>query len=165
MSTKLGEKLVPLLGDMWEKLEELRKWFAKKENQEKVQDWIDAFKAMADRLDDIASAAGAVASAFGTIFSPLVKAWNALPEWLRNWIKAGMPLVPGMGRVQAPGGRTMLAVSDATVLSARSARSASPVDSGGTRAPLVTDEQLARAVYSLLMRSGVRNGVRQAVVL
>jgi phage-related protein len=52
----------------------------------------------------------------------------------------------------------------APAVSSFSARSSRSLD-GGSHAPVVTDEQLARAVYSLLMRSGIRNGVQTAVVL
>jgi hypothetical protein len=162
MSTKLGEKLVPLLGDMFEKLEAVGGSFMKKENQQKVQDWISAFKTMGDRLSDIASAAGAVASAFGKLFGPLESAWNALPEWLRNWIKAGMPLVPGMGKVQSPGGRSMLAVVPAPATFGGTPRSIAGSSSGSGLTIIVQGaidpEATARQIRSILSGHDARQG-------
>lgn len=102
LSYELGEKLVPYLEDAYGKFKEFVRWLGDEKNQDKINDWIDAFKTTARRLSDIASAAGAVASAFGRLFAPLERAWNALPEWLRNWIKNGMPIVPGYGKVNSP---------------------------------------------------------------
>ena len=64
-------------------------WLKDKNNQDKLDGWIDDFGTFVDLMADLASALKTVADEFAVLFTPLTKAWNALPSWLQNWIKDG----------------------------------------------------------------------------
>jgi hypothetical protein len=95
----LGARLLP-------KMQEFAAWIKSPDGMQAVEDLTAAAEGFADAVVAIGSAAGTTSERLGNLFGPFVRAWNALPKWLQDWIKGGMPIVPGYGNVnrlpQAP---------------------------------------------------------------
>jgi hypothetical protein len=137
---KIGEKLLPYM-------EDLATWLKDPKNQKKIDEWISDFGDFTGVVVDLSGAVSTTASEFGKLFTPLTKAWNALPTWLQNWIKDGMPIIPMSNRPRTSG---------AITITSPSAPRASSL--------YVTDEQVYRAVNQLILRGDTRNGRAQLAV-
>jgi hypothetical protein len=140
---KLGEKFLPYLQD-------LATWLKDPKNQKKLDEWIEGFGDFTDVLVDLAGAVSATASEFGKVFAPFKSAWNSLPEWLQNWIKDGMPIIPYSNTNKSRGSVTSTSPSQPRTTTASSL--------------YVTDEQVYRAVNQLILRGDTRNGRAQLAV-
>jgi hypothetical protein len=105
--------------------------------------------------------------AFDALTGAIKGAWN----WVQNLIDKIGTLLSKMNPLKALGGvlgsigNRSATVRTGREADTRSTRAAGSSTSAASIPYMVTDEQLARAVGSLLMRSGVRNGYVPGVVL
>lgn len=139
---KLGEKFLPYLDD-------LAAWLKDKNNQKKLDEWIEDFGTLVETFATLAGWVKQTGDEFGKVFGPLVRAWNSIPKWLQDWIKEGMPIIPFSNNNKM-----------------RNVGITSPSNPntyyGGTT--MVTDEQVYRAVSSMMLRGDVRNGRAELVL-
>jgi hypothetical protein len=109
----------------------------------------------------ITSSVGVIKGAIESVIGVFQRLWDKIQN-VAGAISNVLGKIPGLGKATAGIG----ASRSYAPLPDRASRAAAPSGAGGgSWSPVVTDEQLARAVSSLLFRSGVRNGVRQVVVL
>jgi hypothetical protein len=124
------------------------KWLSDPKNKATLREFSESLKTIAGFAADVAGAIGTVITKFSSMWDWMqrINRWT-IPGWLK-------PLVSLTG---LPGTR-------AAISPTRSSRAAANVTPNGLPV-MVSDEQLARAVGSLLARSGVRNGIRPGIVL
>jgi phage-related minor tail protein len=133
----------------------------------------DAFRNIVDSLARVLGGAlktaiNFVTNAFDSFIDAIKSAWN----WIGNLIdKIGNLLsklnpLKALGNVLGGIGGKADAVRSGNQLArtGRADRAGGTTGSGGVPV-MVSDEQLARAITSLLLRSGVRNGARPGYVL
>jgi hypothetical protein len=133
----------------------------------------EAFRNIVDSLARVLGGAlktaiNFVTNAFDSFVDAIKSAWN----WIGNLIdKIGNLLsklnpLKALGNVLGGiGGRADAVRSGNQLSRSNRADRAGGTTGSGSVPVMVTDEQLARAITSLLMRSGVRNGVRPGYVL
>jgi hypothetical protein len=149
--TKIGEISYELGTGLVRAIDAVIKWLSRPENQKAIKDFVSDLSTIVSVCKDIASWVGSVISKLQTLNDKMA----AISRWtVPGWLK---PIMSLTGLPQFKSGNQLSR-------SNRAQRAGGTTGSGGVPV-MVSDEQLARAITSLLMRSGVRNGVRPGYVL
>ena len=131
---KVGELATTFGEDLVSGIKDAIAWLKKPENQKKIQDWVQAFKDLA----------GMVKSAVEWV-QKVITWLDKIPK-LPSWMgKLGF----GLGAISNS------APAAAATATARTATTATPQPAPVV---MVTEEQIARAIQRVLMRSDARNG-------
>ena len=133
LAQKVGEDLVQALKD-------LVGWLKKPENQQKIKDW-------ANKVQDLAKAFAEVVSAIQSVIS-----WLSRIPKPPSWMSAGGIFKWLGGGGGSSGGGEFSATPTATATAATSPAPAPPPT------VIVTEEQIARAIMRVLLKSQARNG-------
>lgn len=136
---KVGDLASKFGDDLLGAIEDFIAWLKKPENRKKIEEWIT-------KVEKMATAVGEVVTWLISAIAWLERFYNKLRNAPINPFRGLVGLLPGSGGTQSHAGPSTRATGAST---------AAP-----TPAPvvMVTDEQIARAVQRILMRSDARNG-------
>jgi hypothetical protein len=143
--TKIGEISYELGTKLAGAIETAMVWLSKPENQARIRVFVGWMRGIVDVCSDIAGWIWTVMRKLDDLFDKMAQ----IPKVVS---RTGAPITPSTNRLARAN---------------RSSRAdrAGGSSSGSSVPVMVSDEQLARAISSLLMRSGVRNGARPGYVL